>query len=386
MNTLFSSEVAILATLSVSVAFAFFSQKYKWAKFMGPALICVVSGIILSNFNILPHWHDAYGKILEYAIPVSLSIMLLNINLKEWLKLSREPLMSMLIACLSVMIMAFVGGLFFAPRIDEGWKIAGMFVGTYTGGSSNLTAIGTGLNATPTAFGAANAADYVVGIPTLILFFALPPILNRSKLIRKVWPYSFTEQELTAGGSETLFGLKQWSVTDIALLLGIGLTVTAVSTTLSTMFSPLVQSAMRIIFITTIAIAVAQFKPVREIKGNTDVGVLIAGFFLVVIGLTIDIKEFMNSAPLITLYCFVTILGSLVLHILVCRLLKIKYQYVLISVVAGIADGSTSALVAAAGNWQSIISTAVILGAIGNAAGNYLGIGVAYLLKAVIGA
>ena len=167
---------------------------------MGPALICVVSGIILSNFNILPHWHDAYGKILEYAIPVSLSIMLLNINLKEWLKLSREPLMAMLIACLSVMIMAFVGGLFFAPRIDEGWKIAGMFVGTYTGGSSNLTAIGTGLNATPTAFGAANAADYVVGIPTLILFFALPPILNRS--IDQVWP--FIPSRLTAGGTETL--------------------------------------------------------------------------------------------------------------------------------------------------------------------------------------
>ena len=88
MNTLFSSEVAILATLSVSVAFAFFSQKYKWAKFMGPALICVVSGIILSNFNILPHWHDVYGKILSMLFP-SLSIMLLNINLKEWLNYQR---------------------------------------------------------------------------------------------------------------------------------------------------------------------------------------------------------------------------------------------------------------------------------------------------------
>lgn len=57
----------------------------------------------------------------------------------------------------------------------------------------------------------------------------------------------------------------------------------------------------------------------------------------------------------------------------------------MISVVAGIADGSTSALVAAAGNWQSIISTVVILGTIGNAASNYLGIGVAYLLRVVIG-
>ncbi len=42
--------------------------------------------------------------------------------------------------------MAFLFGLVFAEKISEGWKVAGMFVGTYTGGSANLTAIGTGLN------------------------------------------------------------------------------------------------------------------------------------------------------------------------------------------------------------------------------------------------
>ena len=63
----------------------------------------------------------------------------------------------------------------FANKIDEGWKVAGMFVGTYTGGSSNLTAIAVGLDASKNTIASANAADYVVGIPTLILMFATPP-------------------------------------------------------------------------------------------------------------------------------------------------------------------------------------------------------------------
>lgn len=50
-----------------------------------------------------------------------------------------------------------------------------MFVGTYTGGSSNLTAIAVGLDASKNTIASANAADYVVGIPTLILMFATPP-------------------------------------------------------------------------------------------------------------------------------------------------------------------------------------------------------------------
>jgi len=53
--------------------------------------------------------------------------------------------------------------------------------------------------------------------------------------------------------------------------------------------------------------------------------------------------------------------------------------------VASIADGSTAALVAASSQWQSLVSVGVVLGAIGAAIGNYLGISLAYFLKAAIG-
>jgi drug/metabolite transporter (DMT)-like permease len=62
MKPLLSSEIAILADLGVTVAFAFFSQRFKWAKYIGPALICVIGGVILLNFNILPHWHNIMGR------------------------------------------------------------------------------------------------------------------------------------------------------------------------------------------------------------------------------------------------------------------------------------------------------------------------------------
>ena len=69
-----------------------------------------------------------------------------------------------------------------------------------------------------------------------------------------------------------------------------------------------------------------------------------------------------------------------------CRLFKIDYQYVIISIVASIADGTTSALVAASAKWKALVSIAVVLGVIGSVLGNYLGIGTAYLIKALIGA
>lgn len=385
MTPLISSPTGLLAGIAAMVAVSLLLQKVKFFKSIGPALTCIILGILLSNLNILPHSADTFNPFFTYAIPLALTMFLLSVDFKEWVKLSRQPLFAMFLAVLSVSVVAIVAGLALAPKIDEGWKIAGMFVGTYTGGSSNLAAIGTGLEVKPTTFATANAADYVIGIPMIVFFFAVPALIARSKTFQKLWPYSLKEHELFGGDETQLLAQREWSVIDIAVLFALGFAVTAVSTHIAGYFDKTVAGAVRIISVTTLSLVLAQFKPIRQIKGSMDLGLFVSLFYLAAIGLAIDLKEFLGSAPLVTLYCFFVCVGSLLLHTALCRLFKISYQHTLISIVASIADGTTSALVASSGGWSGIIGTAVILGAIGNALGNYLGIGVAYFLKTLLG-
>ncbi|MCC0671156.1 DUF819 family protein [Clostridioides sp. ES-S-0145-01] len=385
MNTLFSSTGSILAIMTAMVAFGFYLQKYKVTKSLGPALTIIIMGIILSNLKIVPVSTELYGTISTYAIPVSMTIMLMSVDLKEMTKLSREPLIAIFVAVLTVSIMAFLFGLVFAGEISEGWKVAGMFVGTYTGGSANLTAIGTGLNVSRQTLAAANAADYVIGVPTLIFMFALPAILKNSKKFQKFWPYHLEESELEDCQNEEFMESKEWSIKDIAWMLAIGFVVTAVATILSGYFSSSFSSAARILLVTTISIIIAQLKPVKKLKGNLDLGLFVALFFLCTIGFSVDIKEFLGSTFTITFYCFSIIFASFVFHLFVTRMLKIKYQYVILSIVGAIADGPTSALVAASAKWNSLVSVAVVMGVIGGVLGNYAGISVAYAIKMVLG-
>ncbi len=53
-------------------------------------------GIILSNLKVVPVSTELYGTISTYAIPVSMTIMLMSVDLKEMTKLSREPLIAIL--------------------------------------------------------------------------------------------------------------------------------------------------------------------------------------------------------------------------------------------------------------------------------------------------
>lgn len=385
MNTLFSNPGSILAVMTSMIALGFYLQRYKAIKSLGPALTIIIMGIILSNLKVVPVSTELYGTISTYAIPVSITIMLMSVDLKEMTKLSREPLIAIFVAVLTVSIMAFLFGLVFAEKISEGWKVAGMFVGTYTGGSANLTAIGTGLNVSRQTLAAANAADYVIGVPTLIFMFALPTILKNSKKFKKLWPYHVEESELEDCQNEEFMESKEWSIKDIAWMLAIGFVVTEVSTILAGYFNSSFSSAARILLVTTISIIIAQLKPVKKLKGNLDLGLFVALFFLCTIGFSVDIKEFLGSTFTITLYCFSIIFASFVFHLSITRLLKIKYQYVILSIVGAIADGSTSALVAASAKWNSLVSVAVVMGVIGGVLGNYAGISVAYAIKMSLG-
>ncbi|MBB4826454.1 putative membrane protein [Sporosarcina luteola] len=390
MEALFTSTGSLLAIMAMTIALALFLQRFRGFKMLGPALLAIVISVILANLKVVPFSAEVYGVVAQYAIPLSIAMMLLSVDIKAMLKLSKKPIVSIALAGLSVSAVTVGAGIIFAPMIEEGWKVAGMFVGTYTGGSANLTAIGYGLGALPTTFAAANAADYVIGVPTLIAMFAFPRFAAQSKWFQKIWPFSLSTEELEGKHGEVdedpFLQAKKWSITDIAWSFAIAFGITALATYLAGFMPESFQGAARILFITTIAIIVAQFGPVKKIKGNMDLGLYVALFFLTTIGYMVNIKAFVGSTLAIALFCFVVIILSLTVHALLCRLLKIEYQYVVIGIIASIADGSTSALVAASANWKNLVSLAIVLGVIGVVMGNYLGFGVAYLIKYIIGA
>lgn len=387
MFPLFESSASMLAVILSMIALAFWLQKFKGFKTLGPALIVIILGIILVNLKIVPGYCDVYGAISIYCIPISMSLYLLNVDLKKILQMSKQPLLSIASAVFSVSLVAVLFGVLLGGKINEGWKAAGMFVGTYTGGSSNLTAIATGLNASADTIAAANAADYVIGMPTLILMFAAPAILKNSKKFQKLWPYSFTDEELEGDGeTKELMEAEEWGIKDIAILLAIATSIVAVSTKLSEFFSADFASAGRILLISTLSIIVSQIPAVRKLKGAMNLGLFFGMMFLAVVGFSVDIRGFLGSALNITLLCFCVILSSIILHLVITRLLKIKYEYVLLGIVGAIADGTTSALVASGAKWKSLISIGLLMGIIGGVCGNYFGIAVAYLVRMIIGA
>lgn len=386
MEALITRTDGIMFIILLMVAFSLWLQRYKAFKSLGPVLTVVVLGIVLSNTHVVPISHDVYSMLSTYCVPLSISICLLSMNLRELKKLTRQPVIALASAIFSVCIVAVVLGIFFAPQIVEGWKCAGMFVGTYTGGTPNLTAIATGLDCSRETLAAANAADYVVSTPLMVLLFAAPVAMKASKRWNMLWPYQFTKEELEDGDREPLMSDKKWSIRDIAWLLTIGFGITFATTAIAQSIFPAdFWKAGRLLLLTTTAICVAQLKPVQKLRGNLDLGLFISLTFLATIGFAVDLRQFIGSAFMMTMYVLLMLIGCIVVHLIICRLFKIKYEYVVLSMVGCIVDGPTSSLTAAGANWKSLINIGLIMGVLAGAAGNYVGIFVAYTVKAICG-
>lgn len=385
-KTLISSTEGLLFVILTMVALALWLQKFKGFKSLGPVLTVVIIGIILSNTHIVPISHDLYTSISTYCVQAAISICLLSMNVHELKKLNGKPVIALVSAIFSVCIVAIGLGIIFAPRITEGWKCAGMFVGTYTGGTPNLTAIATGVDCSRETLAAANAADYVVSTPLMIAMFATPTLMKASKRWNKLWPYQFTQEELDDGETKPLMSDKEWSIKDIAWLLTIGFGVAFITTAIAQrIFPETFWKAGRLLMVTTVSICLAQLKPVKKLRGNLDLGLFISLCFLATIGFAVDLQQFIGSAFMMTLYVFFMLVGCTLLHFIICRLFKIEYEYVLLSMVGCIVDGPTSSLTAAGANWKSLINVGLIMGVLAGASGNYVGIFVAYVVKSICG-
>lgn len=386
MGPFVTSTPGIIAVMALLVAGSLYLSKFKGFKSLGPALLAILLGMLVSNIGITPFEHPVYDFASSHLINLSIVVLLLSTDLKGIKSMGAQPILAMVLACVSVVVITLIFGVFFAPIIPEGWKLAGMFVGTYTGGSVNLNAIGSSLEVSSEMMAAANAADYVAYTPFIMLMMYCGSNLHKMKWFNDLWPYRVPENELTLEGGSDYLKAKEWSVTDIAWLVAIGFSIVGISSFLASKTAPAGWTGtFRLMFMTTITIIFAQLKQVKQLKGTLDLGMYLSFFYLSYIGLTVDLKEFVNSALMVGAFCFVIIFVSLAVHVFLARVLKIKYQYVLLSMQAAIGSSVSSSVLAAASGWENLVGVAIVLGLIGNAVGNYLGLFVAHTLRVVLG-
>ena len=369
-------------------------RKYKLAKNVGTVIMAYAIGIILSlvfSFTDFLSAEEAFSlskiqkMLMDVAVPLAIPLMLFSSDFKLWTKSLPKAVITLCAGIVAVLSAATVSFLIFKnagiPTLN---KVAGMMTGFYTGGTMNFSAIASALRADETIITLTLTSEMLIVFPILLFLVA-----GGYKLFRRILPFkddahsqnADKEQDTTLRDLENYDGMftkKVFPKTMLGFLLSLVFLI--IGAGLSLLITGKLNELVVILTITTLAIVASFNTKIRNLPRTFELGMFFILIFSVIVASMFDISMFNSSAISIFLFVLCVTLSAITLHCILCRIFKVPGDLFSVGFVALLCSPPfIPPVVSAMGNRKVLIS-GITIGLAGYAVGNYLGVGLAYLL------
>ncbi len=328
------------------------------------------------------------GDLMGVTILLGIPLVLFSENVVKWVKMAKTTFISLLLGVVSVVVLVFVGYFIFRDTIPEIWKISGMMIGVYTGGTPNLAAIARGLGVDEELYILTHTAELVIG--ALILLFLITgaqPLFG--KFLR---PYKKSEADeiqpdLDVSDFESYEGFfKRTNFIGILKAFGVAVTIFGIGYGMTYLFEGDAKDTAAVLTVTTLGIGASLIPGINRIKSSFQLGMYFIYVFCIIVASKADLLALFNVENVnlmvhLLLYIALVIVGSLILHALLSWIFKINVDEYIITSTALSNSPPFVPVVAAALKNKEVVIPGMIIGVIGYAIGNYLGVAIAYLLK-----
>jgi len=385
MNALFTAVFLLFPSLIIWLA-----TKSKIAQNIGIVLICYIAGTIVGNIGILPDtFQGIQTMIQDVSVAIALPLLLFSLDVKKWFKIARSGLLCMLLAVAAITITTLALQLTVARNMESGWKLAGMATALYTGGTPNLAAMKSALDVDNGLYILFHTYDMVISL--LYIFFMCAAARFFFQKVFRLRAYQSSEEngglqasDINDESTESYKGIFHISAI-LRLLLALVLSgvIVALSNFIGGLF-PANSMAITILLITSLGIACSFIKPIRNIKHTFQGGMYIIYVFCFTVASMTRLNILININWGVLFYVTVAIVGSMLLHAALCKLCKIDADTMIITSVAAVCSPPFVPVVVGALKNKNILITGLVVGIIGYAIGNYLGIGIATLIKILL--
>ncbi len=356
---------------------------------IGAVLLCYLAGIIIGNTGILPL--DVYPMqetAADVSVVLALPLLLFTLDIKRWTRLAGKTILSMALATISIVVISTIGYLYTRNILPDAWKISGMLIGVYTGGTPNLAAIKSALDIDSTTFIIMHTYDtiisiiyilFVISIAQRVFLKFLKPFVYQNGLTVDDHKEKLEEEDVSSYAN--IFNLRVLKNLSKAFLLSF--VIVGIAVFLSGMVSEYYKTTTAIITVTSLGIAASFITPVRKINKSFQLGMYLIYIFCVVVGSMANADLIMNINYTIMFYLAFAIFGSMILHALLCRIFNVDADTFIVTSTSAICSPPFVPLVADAIKNREVLLSGLTTGIIGYAIGNYLGISMAYLFRSI---
>ncbi len=380
------APILIILYFIVPVIILWLCQKYPLANKIGSVILAYGLGIFLGNSGFLPKGAmELQDTLSGVTVALALPLLLFSLDVRSWLNSAGKAILSMLGATVIVVMVAGFGSWLIRFGVEDAWQFGGMAIGLYTGGTPNLAAIKTALDVDSTRFIMMHTYDTLNGVIYLLFVMTVgQQVFNR--FLPKFKATGFIQ----SGSNESedinsYIGIFQSKIM-LGLLgaLGLSILILGVSFGLAQLIPADYSTAAIMLLITSLGIAASFSKKIRTIPKTFQFGMYIILVFSLVVGSMANLEQLVNINWSLMFFVNFVVFGTMLLHAVFCRIFKIDTDTFLVTSVAAVCSPPFVPVVAKALNNKEVILSGLTTGIIGYAIGNYLGIVLAYVFRAML--
>ena len=306
---------------------------------------------------------------------IAIPLLLFTTDVLGWLRSAKSTVLSFICCVISAAVVTYVISLYYVGRLPDLAQAAGMIAGVNTGGTPNMQAVGLATGASETLFIQLNAADILYGGIYLIFLTSFgPALLSR---FYPAYSYKMVDDDSPASATSQGFNLKHALLSLLLAIAIVGITVGLVTV----LFGDELPVALIILSVTTLSVGLSFVAPIRKMRTSFDVGNYLLLVFCVAIGLRSEASEILGNSSILVQYYGITYVLTILTHYLLGWVLRIDRDTLLITSVASIYGPAFVGQIAHVLGNKQVVFGGIATGLVGYAVGNYLGIGISYLLS-----
>jgi len=362
---------------------------------LGPVFLCYLIGLLLSfPLKALGADMALASDFSSVLVCVAMPLILFSADLPALKKLARPMAVSFAMNTLSVILVATAAFFIFRHLIPDAANISAMLTGTYTGGTPNMIAVGHALGSGIDRILLLQASDMIGGGMYFFLQVSVMPRMMKHVLPEYTPVGNAFSQEDAYRYIEAFSGKKQsvkplrhflircglvtLSLACVAVAMGVCLLLP--SSYGNTGLAKLGEyTALIMLIVTTLGIALSFVKKVRTAPGSYSSGQYFILMFSMVMGLCFDLSAITGGLIMLSMLLFIQF-GTVLLHLIMARIAGIDYHTMMITSTAGVFGPAFIMPVARALHNDEIVLPGILCGILGYTIGNYLGIGIGKLL------
>lgn len=355
---------------------------------LGPIMLLYAFGIILGNIP----WKPAEMPLMQElatSVSIPLAIPMMLFGCRFTLKEASLQLRVCISGFLSVFIAVVTGYLLYGKYIAEGAEIGGIMSGMYTGGMLNAAALQSIFRVEEQAYIIMCSYDVVISFLYLVFLVSVG-----YKFFRKLYGEKVAtnlsieereelERQIAEQKKNPYAGL--WSrngMRELGKIVGITILAVGISAAATLPFPDEWFMVVFILMLSTLGVACSFIEPVRKLERSFDIGMYLIYIFSIAMASMADFSQLkLNEGINQILFLCIAVFGSLILHALFCRLMRVKADAMVASSVAFVNSPPFVPMMVVAMKNKSVLIVGLGAGIIGYAAGNYFGVVMAKLLE-----